>query len=290
MDGANAKMLRWDQNTNAEWFSVYKDAKDHSRYRIKCSSIRQDMYDQVMQLHYRVYQKPPTNMEINSAFAKGFVKEFSPVAIANGSAMQFSWANFAVQHLQDLREKGYYEAHVQKWRARNLWQNIEEGSCEMKEDTLGTNMSKGIKATPLSAYHSTHQGADSLSYFSLENLRHIRVASDDLTKQMQDAKEQLMIAKQELETAKVLQASNARVTPVVLSIRQKLCDADNELRSLLQDPSVDAKKEIELTVRIDTLKDALCDLGFPHSNDTPVDLQVDITSQLVSVCDFCSFT
>ena len=80
-----------------------------------------------MLLHYKVYQKPQTSKEINSTFAKGFVKEFSLVAIATGSAMQFSWANFVVQHMQDLREKGYYEAHVQKWRARNHVKTLRRG-------------------------------------------------------------------------------------------------------------------------------------------------------------------
>ena len=92
------------------------------------------MYAQVMLLHYKVYQKPPTNMEINSAFANGFVKEFSPTLIASGSTMKFNWADVAVQYLQDLREKGYYDQHVQKWKMRNSSEGIKEESTDMNED------------------------------------------------------------------------------------------------------------------------------------------------------------
>ena len=116
------------------------------------------MYAPVLLLHYKVYQKPPTNMEINSAFAKGFVKEFSPALIASGSAMKFNWAaDVAVQYLQDLREKGYYDQHVQKWKMRNSSEGIKEESTDMNED-------KAPKMTPLSHY-SSHQGAESVSYF-----------------------------------------------------------------------------------------------------------------------------
>ena len=270
--GGNPKLVRWDQISDAEWFSVFRESKNRSQYRIKCSCLRTEMFDQVMQLHYKVYQKPPTNMEINSAFAKGFVKEFSPAAIASNSTMQFNWADFAVQYLQDLREKGYYETHVHKWRARNVCHNIEEAQAEMKEDT---------KETPISR-HSSHQQAESLSFFGSENLQQIKAASKILRKQLQDAKEHLVAAKSEFEAARVVQASNARVTPIVLAIRQKLHDAENELQRLLQSDSVDVKREIECKVKIETFKETLEGLAFPDSDDTLADLHLDSTCQRVS--------
>ena len=95
-------MVRWDQISDVEWFSVFKEEKNCSQYHIKLSKVLNEMYVQVMLLHYKVYQKPPTNMEINSAFTKGFVKEFSMALIASGSAMKFNWADVVVQYLQDL--------------------------------------------------------------------------------------------------------------------------------------------------------------------------------------------
>ena len=160
------------------------------------------------------------------------------------------------------------------------------------EEYLGQvamNISRATKATPLS-HHNTHKGANSLLHFSLENFQYVKVASDYLTKQLQDAKEHLVNAKQEFEVATVSQASNAMVSPIVIAMRQKLYDADNDLQSLLQSPNVDVKREIELTVKMETLKETLDGLGFPHSKDTLVDLEFDITCERVSVCDFCAST
>ena len=76
----------------------------------------------------------------------------------------------------------------------------------------------------------------------------------------------------------------------MLALRQKLLNADNELQILLQIHGVDVKREIELNAKIDTLKETLDGLGFPHNEDTPVELDVDITFDHVSVQDLCSFT
>ena len=76
----------------------------------------------------------------------------------------------------------------------------------------------------------------------------------------------------------------------MLALRQKLLNANNELQSLLQSHGVDVKREIELNAKIDTLKETLDGLGFPHNEDTPIELDIDITSDRVSVQDLCDFT
>ena len=120
-------------------------------------------------------------MEINFAFAKGFIKEFTPTFIANGSAMKFNWADFDVKYLQDLREKGYYDQHVQKWKVRNSSEGMKEESTDVNED-------KAPKMTPLSHY-SSHQGTESVSYFGSADLQPIKAAGEHLKKLLQDAKE-----------------------------------------------------------------------------------------------------
>ena len=85
---------------------------------------------------------------------------------------------------------------------------------------------------------------------------------------------------------KVSQSSNARVSLVVLAITQKLCNVENELWSLFLSPSVYVKREIEITLKIETLDG----LGFPQSKETSIDCESSITCQFVSVCDFCAST
>ena len=196
--------------------------------------------------------------------------------------MKFNWADVAVQYLQDLREKGYYDQHVQKWKMRNSSEGIKEESTDMNED-------KAPKMTPLSHY-SSHQGAESMSYFGSADLQPIKAAGEHLKKQLQDAKEKLETAKEELQAARILQAGNVRVTPVVVATRKKLRDAIEELETLGQSESQDVKRGIQLNVKIETLKEMLADLGFPHSEYTPDDVEVDITCQRVSVCYFCAST
>lgn len=115
-------------------------------------------------------------VEINSTFAKGFVKEFSSVVIASGAAMKFNWAEFVVHYLQDLQEKDYYEGHVNKWRMRNSQHQIPKHENEMWEDNLGCvrmSNAKSTKPKPLS-HHSTQWEAESLSFFDLEDLQRMK--------------------------------------------------------------------------------------------------------------------
>lgn len=79
-------------------------------------------------------------METASAFAKGFVKEFSPTMIANGEIFKYNWVRFVMQYLQDLGEKGLYEGHMNKCKIRNLQlqdPKIEDESIQMWEENLG---------------------------------------------------------------------------------------------------------------------------------------------------------
>ena len=68
----------------------------------------------------------------------------------------------------------------------------------------------------------------------------------------------------------------AWVSPIVLAMRQKLHNADNELQRLLQSHIVDVKREIELKVKIETFKETL---EFLDSEDTPVALELELTCQ-----------
>ncbi|WP_447387138.1 hypothetical protein, partial [Streptococcus pseudopneumoniae] len=38
-DGADPKMVRWEQISDVEWFSVFKEEKNRSQYRIKLSQV-----------------------------------------------------------------------------------------------------------------------------------------------------------------------------------------------------------------------------------------------------------
>ena len=43
-DGADPRMVRWDQISDVKWFSVFKEEKNRSQYRIKLSQVLNEMY------------------------------------------------------------------------------------------------------------------------------------------------------------------------------------------------------------------------------------------------------
>ncbi|MCO5608946.1 hypothetical protein L7F22_063164 [Adiantum nelumboides] len=91
-EGKDPRLLKDSDVLEGDWLSVFSHSRDTSSYRVKCSSIRPEQYEDLLIFYMKVYQKRPTNMEVNVSFARAYVLQFSPRAVKAGRLVQFAWA------------------------------------------------------------------------------------------------------------------------------------------------------------------------------------------------------
>ncbi|MCO5559731.1 hypothetical protein L7F22_013332 [Adiantum nelumboides] len=156
-----------------------------------------------------------------------------------------------------------------RWKAPKLNTSLQEKLCVIAKefnivhglsmDVLNPKLVKWEKITDVEWFSVFKEAKDSSKY-------HFKCSSIRIDMYNQDAKQQLKNAGRELEAARGLKAIHDMVSSVVLAMRQKLYEAENEMWCLGLTDSVDARREIELKVKIETLKETLDGLGFPHTS------------------------
>ncbi|MCO5607410.1 hypothetical protein L7F22_061606 [Adiantum nelumboides] len=115
-EGKDARLLKDSDVLEGDWLSVFSHSRDTSSYRVKCSSIRPEQYEDLLIFYMKVYQKHPTNMEVNVSFARAYVLQFSPRAVKAGRSVQFAWAIVGEEHNNDLKKSGHF--HL-RWKVIN---------------------------------------------------------------------------------------------------------------------------------------------------------------------------
>ncbi|MCO5584490.1 hypothetical protein L7F22_038418 [Adiantum nelumboides] len=91
-EGKDPRLLKDLDVLEGDWLSVFSHSRDTSSYKVKCSSICPEQYEDLLIFYMEVYQKRPTNMEVNVSFARAYVLQFSPRAVKAGRSVQFAWA------------------------------------------------------------------------------------------------------------------------------------------------------------------------------------------------------
>lgn len=103
---------------------------------------------------------------------------------------------------------------------------------------------------------------------------------------LQKSRDELKAAQKDLEEARIKQASNAKVSPAVSSLRQKLKDAEELMLGLQQQGDSDNKQRLDLQMKIELYKETLQTLRFSEAEDSFDDdssIGVAIACSLVSV-------
>ncbi|MCO5584335.1 hypothetical protein L7F22_038259 [Adiantum nelumboides] len=118
-EGKDPRLLKDSDVLEGDWLSVFSHSRDTSFYRVKCSSIRQEQYEDLLIFYMKVYQKRPMNMEVNVSFARAYVLQFSPRAVKAGRSVQFAWAIVGEEHNNDLKKSGHFHTHYLRWKVIN---------------------------------------------------------------------------------------------------------------------------------------------------------------------------
>ncbi|MCO5564146.1 hypothetical protein L7F22_017802 [Adiantum nelumboides] len=118
-EGKDPRLLKDSDVSEGDWLSVFSHSRDTSSYRVKCNSIRPEQYEDLLIFYMKVYQKRPTNMEVNVSFARAYVLQFSPRAMKAERSVQFAWAIVGEEHNNDLKKSRHFHMHYLRWKVIN---------------------------------------------------------------------------------------------------------------------------------------------------------------------------
>ncbi|MCO5612523.1 hypothetical protein L7F22_066791 [Adiantum nelumboides] len=135
-EGKDPRLLKDSNVSEGDWLSVFSHSKDTSSYRVKCSSLRPEQYEDLLIFYMKVYQKRPTNMEVNVSFARAYVLQFSPRAVKAGRSVQFAWAIVGEEHNNDLKKSGHFHTHYLRWKVINGAGDLIVGTVNAKEPNI----------------------------------------------------------------------------------------------------------------------------------------------------------
>ncbi|MCO5602663.1 hypothetical protein L7F22_056799 [Adiantum nelumboides] len=135
-EGKDPRLLKDSDVSEGDWLSVFSHSRDTSSYRVKCSSICPEQYEDLLIFYMKVYQKHPTNMEVNVSFARAYVLQLSPSAMKAGRSVQFAWAIVGEEHNNDLKKSGHFHMHYLRWKMINGSGDLIVRTMNVKEPNI----------------------------------------------------------------------------------------------------------------------------------------------------------
>ncbi|MCO5597072.1 hypothetical protein L7F22_051146 [Adiantum nelumboides] len=135
-EGKDPRLLKDLDVLEGDWLSIFSHSRDTSSYRVKCSSIRPEQYEDLLIFYMKVYQKRPMNMEVNVSFARAYVLQFSPRAVKAGRLVQFAWAIVGEEHNNGLKKFGHFHMHYLWWKVINGAGDLIVGTVNVKEPNI----------------------------------------------------------------------------------------------------------------------------------------------------------
>ncbi|MCO5564522.1 hypothetical protein L7F22_018183 [Adiantum nelumboides] len=268
-EGKDPRLLKDSDVLKGDWLSVFSHSRDTSSYRVKCSSIRSEQYEDLLIFYMKVYQKRPMNMEVNVSFARAYVLQFSPHAVKAGRSVQFAWAIVGEEHNNDLKKSGHFHMHYLQWKVSNGAGDSIVGTVNVEEPNIELTPPPPI--APL-ASHS----------FSVQ-------LTDDRTKEgklIEDVQCRLTVAKDEhatclknLEAGKVQQLNDEKFGKALSLLDEQISATKLKLASVAEDEPV---KRIQLASQLEAEESmqAMLGVGLSEPANVPM-LTVEILADVV---------
>lgn len=225
--GVDARTLDEASFTDAEWLSCFDEVPRRGS-KVKCRTLKLDLWPRFYTLFTSVYQEPPSNygMEVTKAFARGFLHECikGPVDWA-----LFSETMIAAMDANKLQAK------------KNRWSIFHASSAP--------HTSKFQQVKPLEQseiVQNMHVGSEAIA--DLDGLLEV------LERKYAHALSELNEATRKVDKYKADMHRDEGAQLLVSNLKRQLEDAQSELQKAenVSDP-VDAGKLQELRMRVDTL-------------------------------------
>ncbi|MCO5556150.1 hypothetical protein L7F22_009694 [Adiantum nelumboides] len=269
-EGKDPRLLKDSDVSEGDWLSVFNHSRDTSSYRVKCSSIRPEH----MIFYMKVYQKRPTNMEVNVSFARAYVLRFSPRAVKAGRSEQFAWAIVGEEHNNDLKKFGHFHMHYLRWKVINGAGDLIVGTVNVEEPNIELTPPPPI--APLASHSLSVQLIDD------------RTKEGKLRALIEDVECRLIVAKDEhatclkkLEAGKVQQLSDEKFGKALSLLDEQISATKLKLASVAEDEPV---KRIQLASQLEAQESMQAVLGVGSSEPANVPMltaEVEILADVV---------
>lgn len=254
IEGKDPRLLRDSDVEESDWLSVFKQARDTGAYRMKCSSIRAEQFQDVLIFYNKVYQKRPTNMEFNMSFARAYVLQFSPSVVRAGKEITFACAIVAEDYNNDLRKGGYFENHLLRWKVNNV------GVESAMEDNKGLQFQKEETPQPRAVASSS---LTILHADQSDSLKAVKALIEDVGVRMREAKDAYAVCEKKLEDAKVQELSEEKFAKGRMLVKTQIETTQSKLASL---PLEDSITRTTLSDQLASQESMLLVLGGDSTN------------------------
>ncbi|MCO5582531.1 hypothetical protein L7F22_036429 [Adiantum nelumboides] len=176
----------------------------------------------------KVYQKRPTNMEVNVSFARAYVLQFSPRAVKAGRLVQFAWAIVGEEHNNDLKKSGHFHTHYLRWKVINgagdsivEIVNVEEPNIELTPPP---------PIAPLASHSLSVQLTDDWT-----KAGKLRALIEDVQCRLTVAKDEHATCLKKLEVGKVQQLSDEKFGKALSLLDEQISATKLKLASVAED-------------------------------------------------------
>ncbi|MCO5583924.1 hypothetical protein L7F22_037841 [Adiantum nelumboides] len=189
----------------------------------------------------KVYQKRPTNMEVNVSFARAYVLQFSPHAVKAGRSVQFAWAIVGEEHNNNLKKSGHFHMHYLRWKVINGAGDSIVGTVNVEEPNIELTSPPPI--APLASHSLSVQLTDDRTKEGK-----LRALIEDVQCRLAVAKDEHATCLKKLEAGKVQQLSDEKFGKALSLLDEQISATKLKLASVAEDEPV---KRIQLASQLE---------------------------------------
>ncbi|MCO5610582.1 hypothetical protein L7F22_064821 [Adiantum nelumboides] len=254
-EGKDPRLLKDSDVLEGDWLSVFSHSRDISSYRVKCSSIHLEQYEDLLIFYTKVYQKRPTNMEVNVSFARAYVLLFSPRAVKAKRSVQFAWAIVGEEHNNDLKKSGHFHMHYLRWKVINGAGDSIVGTMNVEEPNIELTPPPPI--APLASHSLFVQLTDDRT-----KEEKLRALIEDVQCKLTVAKDEHATCLKKLEAGKVQQLSDEKFGKALSLLDEQISATKLKLASVAEDEPI---KRIQLASQLEAQESMQAMLGVGSS-------------------------
>ncbi|MCO5577425.1 hypothetical protein L7F22_031257 [Adiantum nelumboides] len=273
-EGKDPRLLKDSDVSKGDWLSVFSHSRDTSSYRVKCSSIRPDQYKDLLIFYMKVYQKRPTNKEVNVSFARAYVLQFSPRAVKARSSVQFAWAIVGEEHNNDLKKSGHFHMHYLRWKVINGDGDSIVGTVNVEEANIELTPPPPI--APLASHSLSVQLTDDRTKEGK-----LRALIEDVQCRLTIAKDEHATCLKKLEAGKVQQLSDEKFGKALSLLDEQISATKLKLASVIAED--EPIKRIQLGSQLEAQESMQAVLGVGSSKPANVPMLTAEVEILVDV-------
>ncbi|MCO5587115.1 hypothetical protein L7F22_041062 [Adiantum nelumboides] len=272
-EGKDPRLLKDLDVSKGDWLSVFSHSRDTSSYRVKCSSIRPEQYEDLLIFYMKIYQKCPTNMEVNVSFARTYVLQFSPRAVKAEKLVQFAWAIVGEEHNNNLKKSGHFHMHYLQWKVINGAGDSIVGTVNVEEPNIE------LTPPPPIAHLASHSLSMQLTDDRTKEGK-LRALIEDVQCRLTVAKDEHATCLKKLEAGKVQQLSDEKFGKALSLLDEQVSATKLKLASVAEDEPV---KRIKLASHLEAQESMQAVLGVGSSEPANVPMLTAEVEILVDV-------